>query len=31
LVRLWEEVCKEQLVSELPTWVVRLQRLFLRL
>ena len=31
LVGLWEEACKEQSVSELPTRVVRLRRLFLRL
>jgi len=31
LVGLWEEACEEQSVSELPTWVVRLRRLFLRL
>ena len=30
-VGLWKEACEEQLVSELPTWVVRLQGLFLRL
>ena len=31
LVGLWEEACEEQLVSELPTQVVRLWGLFLRL
>jgi len=30
-VGLWEEACEEQSVSKLPTWVVRLWGLFLRL
>jgi len=30
LVGLWEETCKEQSVSELPTQVVHLQRLLLQ-